>query len=56
MELRLYTLIGAKVTTRFELEEYYDLDDALKLCALHQMMTDIEAAQADELKNKINKK
>ena len=51
----MYALIGAKVTTRFELEEYYDLDDALKLYALWRMTQDIEAIEADELRDKIKK-
>jgi len=41
------------VASRFELEEYYDLDAALKLYALWRMQQDIEAAHIKELENKI---
>ena len=49
----MWMLIGAKLVTRFELEEYYTLDDALKLFALFRMQQDIEAYHADELKRKM---
>jgi acyl-CoA-binding protein len=48
----MYTLISAKMVSKYELEEYYDLDEFLKLYALFQMQQDIEAAHADELKRK----
>lgn len=35
-----------------ELEEYYDLDEALKLYALYSMDKDIEKSIADEYKDK----
>lgn len=46
----MYMLIGAKVASKFELEEYYTLDEALKLYALFRMQSDIESAQAEKLK------
>jgi hypothetical protein len=52
----MYILIGMKLASKSELEEAYTLDEALKLYALWRMSQDIEAAQADDLKNKINKK
>ena len=51
----MFVLIGAKVASKFELEEYYDLDEALKLYALWRMQMDIEAAHADELRKKANR-
>lgn len=46
----MYILIKAKIASKFELEEYYTLDEALKLYALYQMDIDIEKAHSDELK------
>ena len=46
----MYLLIRAGQASKMELEEYYDLDEALKLYALWQMSEDIKAFQADELK------
>jgi len=48
----MYTLVGMKIASKSELEDYYDLDEALKLYALWRMTQDIEAYHADELKNK----
>ena len=48
----MYSLVRAKVATRMELEEYYDLNDSLKLYSLWRMKLDIEAAQAEEAKKK----
>jgi len=52
----MFLLIGAKMASKFELEEYYDLDEALKLYALWRMQQDIEAARAEELTKKVNQK
>lgn len=46
----MYILIKAKIASKFELEEYYTLDEALKLYALYQMDMDIERAHSEELK------
>jgi len=51
----MYILIGMKIASKFELEEYYTLDEALKLYALWRMTQDIEAAKAEEMKDKIKK-
>ena len=48
----MYQLIGAKLTSKSELEDSYTLDEALKLYALWRMSQDIETAHANELKNK----
>lgn len=48
----MYTLIKAKLASKTELETCYTLDEALKLYALYMMDSDIERAQAEELKNK----
>ena len=42
-------LISSKIVSKFELEEYYTLDEALKVYALWRMQCDIEAAQVKEL-------
>ncbi len=46
----MYILIKAKIASKFELEEYYTLDEALKLYALYRMDMDIEKAHSDEIK------
>lgn len=46
----MYTLIKARVTSMYELYEYYTLDEALLLYALYEMDRDIEAAQAEEVR------
>lgn len=48
--MRMYTLIKARLASKYELETVYTLDEALKLYALHQMDTDIEHAQSEELR------
>jgi hypothetical protein len=55
LELRMWVLINTKLASKSELEEYYDLDEALKLYALWRMQQDIEAFRAEELKKKIKK-
>lgn len=50
LELRMYILIKAKLASKFELEEYYTLDEALKLYALYEMDLDIEKAHNQEMK------
>lgn len=47
----MYILIKARLASKTELENDYTLDEALKLYALHMMDTDIEKAQAEELKH-----
>lgn len=46
----MYTLIKAKIASKFELEEYYTLDEALKLYALHMMDLDIQKYHNEHLK------
>jgi len=48
----MYVLIGMRLASKWELENAYDLDEALKLYALWRMQQDIEAARADEMKTK----
>ena len=50
----MYSLIRAKLASKKELEEYYSLDEALKLYALHRMDVDIERIQAEELMEGVN--
>ena len=52
----MYTLIGMKLASKYELENCYTLDEALKLYALWRMTQDIEAAKADEMSKKIKSK
>ena len=51
----MYILIGMKLASKFELEEYYDLDEALKLYALWRMQQDIEAGHAEDMKKKMKR-
>lgn len=53
LELRMYILIKAKIASKFELEEYYTLDEALKLYALYEMDLDIEKAHNQEMKENV---
>lgn len=48
----MYTLIKAKIASKFELDEYYTLDEALKLYSLYQMDVDIENGRIRELEEK----
>ena len=50
--MRMYILIKSKLASKFELENWYTLDEALKLYALYKMDTDIQALQAEELKER----
>lgn len=44
----MYTLIKAKLASKYELDTCYTLDEALKLYALHVMDLDIERARMKE--------
>ena len=46
----MYSLIKARLASKQELEEYYTLDEALKLYALYKMDVDIERLQSEELR------
>jgi hypothetical protein len=48
----MYVLIKARVASMWELKNCYTLDEALKLYALYSMDRDIEAAQAEEMKDR----
>lgn len=48
----MYILIKAKIASKFELEEYYTLDEALKLYALYQMDLDIQHGKDEELRER----
>ncbi len=52
LELRMYILIKAQLASKFELEEYYTLDEALKLFALHQMDLDIQRGKEEDLRER----
>lgn len=53
--MKMYRLVMAGHASRFELEEYYTLDEALKLYALWSMDRDIEHAMLEESKKKNNR-
>lgn len=48
----MYTLIKAQIASKFELEEYYTLDEALKLYALYRMDVDIEIGHNEDISRK----
>lgn len=48
----MYVLIKNRLATKYELECWYTLDEALKLWALHQMDEDIQTAMHKELEQK----
>lgn len=48
----MFSLIKAKLASMSELKEYYTLDEALKLYALHKMEVDIENCKAEDMKNR----
>ena len=52
----MYTLIKARLASKFELENVYTLDEALKLYALHMMECDIEQAQSQEMEAKAKRR
>ena len=51
----MYTLIQNGKASMMELEEYYTLDEALKLYALMCMRIDIENAMAKEVRENAGK-
>lgn len=51
----MYTLIKAGLASKMELEEYYTLDEALKLYALYVMDMDIQSAQSEEMKREASR-
>lgn len=48
----MYILIKARLASKFELEEYYTLDEALKLYALYRMDNDIQNGKLDDAKER----
>jgi len=50
----MYTLIKAQLASKYELEAWYTLDEALKLFALYKRDVDIERLQAEELKSEVS--
>ena len=49
LEVTMYTLIQARLASKYELETVYTLDEALKLYAFYRMDHDIEIARAEEI-------
>ena len=50
----MYTLIKAGLASKYELEAWYTLDEALKLYALYKGDVDIERLQAEDLKSEVS--
>ena len=50
--MKMYQLIQSGCASMFELEEYYTLDEALKLSALVSMRQDVEAMHATEIRRR----
>ena len=53
--MKLFTLVGVKIVSIEELKTCVTLDEALKMYSLWRMTQDIEAAKAEEMKDKIGK-
>lgn len=51
----MYLLISAGKASKYELENWYTLDEALKLYALFAMHNDIERGQAEEMRAESNR-
>lgn len=49
----MYILIKNRLASKYELENVYTLDEALKLYALYQMDEDIKLAQHEEMMKEI---
>lgn len=47
----MYSLIQNKMASMMELEEYYTLDEALKLYALMTMRQDVESGMLEDSRN-----
>ena len=48
----MYMLISSGKASMYELENWYSLDEALKLYAIYSMHNDIERAQSEEMQAK----
>ena len=53
--MKLYTLVGVRLVSIGELKTCVTLDEALKMYALWRMTQDVEAAKADEIRDKIGR-
>lgn len=51
----MYMLINAGKASKYELDNCYTLDEALKLYAIFAMGNDMERGQAEELKAESNR-
>lgn len=51
----MYSLIMAKMASKYELETVYTLDEALKLYALYRMRQDVEQGQAEDMRREAQK-
>ncbi len=52
----MYTLIKSRLATKYELENSYTLDEALKLYALYERDCDIQRIKAEEMKKEATQK
>lgn len=48
----MYALIKAQLASKYELENWYTLDEALKLYALYQRDIDIQRCQAEDMEER----
>lgn len=48
--MRMYILIKSRLASKYELENWYTLDEALKLYALYTMDQDIRRAEAEKIR------
>lgn len=52
----MYSLIKARLATKFELDNSYTLDEALKLYALYERDCDIQRAKSEEMRTEVGRK
>ena len=50
----MYILIKARLASKYELENWYTLDEALKLYALHKMDQDMQNAEMEKIASRNN--
>ena len=54
--MRMYVLIKARLASKYELDNCYTLDEALKLYALYRMEQDIQAAESEEMRQQAERR
>lgn len=51
----MYVLIKSRLASKYELDNSYTLDEALKLYALYEYEKDIERIRSEELKSEVSR-